>query len=84
MPIKITKRSISSLMTTIDGYVVTKARADFTIKQSASSSALLHAMFNDENLFIRMEMSRSLFFRIGQKLFLGNCWYHRFIKHFFA
>ncbi|GBN52850.1 hypothetical protein AVEN_155154-1 [Araneus ventricosus] len=39
-----------------------KARAEFIIKQSASSSAFLHAMLNEENLFIRMEMSRFLFF----------------------
>ncbi|GBM88430.1 hypothetical protein AVEN_8865-1 [Araneus ventricosus] len=38
------------------------ARAEFTIKQSASSSAFLHVMLNEENLLIRMEMSRSLFF----------------------
>ncbi|GBM53941.1 hypothetical protein AVEN_64857-1 [Araneus ventricosus] len=62
MLIKVTKRSISSPMTTTDGCVAAKDRAEFTIKQSASLSAFLHAMFNEENLFIRMEMSRSLFF----------------------
>ncbi|GBM00633.1 hypothetical protein AVEN_117991-1 [Araneus ventricosus] len=66
MPIKMTKRSISSPMTTTDRCVGVKARAEFTIKQSASSSAFLHAMFNEENLFIRMEMSRSLFFAFAR------------------
>ncbi|GBM19998.1 hypothetical protein AVEN_77919-1 [Araneus ventricosus] len=82
MPIKMTKRSISSLMTTTDGCVGAKARAEFTIKQSAYSSAFLHATFNEENLFTRMEMSRSLFF--GLAFFLGNSSYHRFIKHCFS
>ncbi|GBO06791.1 hypothetical protein AVEN_66321-1 [Araneus ventricosus] len=61
-----TKRSISSLTTTTDGCLWAKARAEFTIKQSASSSDFLHAMFNEENLFIRMEVSLSLFFRLAR------------------
>ncbi|GBM99118.1 hypothetical protein AVEN_60464-1 [Araneus ventricosus] len=68
MPIKMTKRSICSPMTTTEGCVGAKATEKFTIKQSASSSVFLHAMFNEENLFIRMEMSRSLFFG-----FVRNC-----------
>ncbi|GBN18928.1 hypothetical protein AVEN_79250-1 [Araneus ventricosus] len=56
-----TERSISSHMKTIDGCVGDKSRAEFTIKQSSSSSAILHVVFT-ENLFIRMEMSRSSFF----------------------
>ncbi|GBN10459.1 hypothetical protein AVEN_90705-1 [Araneus ventricosus] len=66
MPLKATKRSIYLLMTTTDGCVGARARAEFTIKQSASSSAFLHAMFNEENLFTRMEMSRSLFFGLAR------------------
>ncbi|GBN61144.1 hypothetical protein AVEN_77108-1 [Araneus ventricosus] len=62
-----TKRSISSPMTTTDGCVGAKAREEFTIKQSASSSAFLHFIFNEENLFIRMKMSRSLFFGLTRK-----------------
>ncbi|GBM43623.1 hypothetical protein AVEN_225150-1 [Araneus ventricosus] len=62
MPIKMTKKPISSPMTTTDTCVLAKARVEFTIKQSASSSAFLHVMLNEENLLIRMETSRSLFF----------------------
>ncbi|GBN13826.1 hypothetical protein AVEN_44555-1 [Araneus ventricosus] len=63
MTIKMTKRSISSPMTTTDGCVGAKDRAEFTIRQSASSSAFLHAMFNEE---IRMEMSQSLYFGLSR------------------
>ncbi|GBM22553.1 hypothetical protein AVEN_183982-1 [Araneus ventricosus] len=57
-----TKRSICSPMTTTVACVGMKATAEFTIKQQESSPAFLHAVFKEENLFIRMEMNRFLFF----------------------
>ncbi|GBM23241.1 hypothetical protein AVEN_159911-1 [Araneus ventricosus] len=53
-------------MTTSDGCVGPKPRAEFTIKQSASSSAFLHAMLNEKKLLIRIEMSRPLFFGLAR------------------
>ncbi|GBM83228.1 hypothetical protein AVEN_81995-1 [Araneus ventricosus] len=38
-----------------------QGRGEFTIKQSVPSSAFLHIIFNEKNLFISMEMSRSLY-----------------------